>query len=92
MAECLAKSTSEETQDCAKTLIQELSNVSRLDNFRRTFSRKNPTCMYAYFTQISKHGKISNWGLIFTYLCISILVGNWWQPSRLRRVIARTSL
>lgn len=26
IAECLAKSTSEETQDCAKTLIQELSN------------------------------------------------------------------
>ena len=28
VAECLAKSTSEETQDRAKTLIQELSNVS----------------------------------------------------------------
>ena len=33
LAECLAKSTSEETQDCAKTLIQELSNVSRLHKY-----------------------------------------------------------
>ena len=28
MAECLAKSNSEETQDCARNLLQQLSNVS----------------------------------------------------------------
>lgn len=33
VAECLAKSNSEETQDCARSLLQQLSNVStsRLD-------------------------------------------------------------
>ena len=33
VAECLAKSNSEETQDCARNLLQQLSNVStnRLD-------------------------------------------------------------
>ena len=28
VAECLAKSNSEETQDCARNLLQQLSNVS----------------------------------------------------------------